>query len=313
MLRVFVACFVILLLFFTVQKMISGEELHRAWEDFPKLLFIPILFLSCLVSFTKASRFFFILRGHGVDLPFMKTVRLFVASQATSALPAGEAMRGWLVKQESDEEIKNLFAPVVLQMIYEVGSAMVIACTGSLFFRPFLLPMVIATSVLALIVVLITYENGLKKVIKRIPLAAKHAHNLTGFSSSIKKSIHTPRLLATNLSLAIATQISLGFILYLIARGFAVHLSLFSAIFIAALSIVFQTIGGVIPGGLGITEGGMSGVFLAFGTPLKQSIPIVLIFRLVTLVFFILTGLCVFIIFYAKIFFKPQSRITPAT
>ncbi len=91
-----------------------------------------------------------------------------------------------------------------------------------------------------------------------------------------------------------------GVVLYLICSHFPVPLNYLTSIYVFAAATVLGEIIPIAPGGVGATEGGMTGILVVLGMALGDGLVVVLLFRAATLVFGILLGLLFFLLFYSQ-------------
>jgi len=101
-----------------------------------------------------------------------------------------------------------------------------------------------------------------------------------------------PKLYAKSIGYSVTGWLIESFAVYLIFLGFNIDLNLPTIILIFAVSSI---IGGLsmLPGGIGLTEGGMVGLLLLEGIDYTSAISVVLLVRIVTLWFSVAIGLIV--------------------
>src|SRR5689334_14789652 len=93
----------LLVLVYVVSKAININDLNKVIFSFPREQLLMLLTLSFIINVLKAWRFLVLLRFNKIKISFFDTVKTYIASQTTSPLPGGEALRGILVKRESGE------------------------------------------------------------------------------------------------------------------------------------------------------------------------------------------------------------------
>jgi uncharacterized protein (TIRG00374 family) len=121
------------------------------------------------------------------------------------------------------------------------------------------------------------------------------------FEAFVNKDKKRPRrVLLELIGITLLAHLLGGVLLWLIFNGMSIQIGLPASVFIYSTSIVISGIGAVIPGGLGITEGGLFGVMSLFGIPPSLSVAVVLLFRVSTLLFSITVGAIFFATFYGK-------------
>ncbi len=88
------------------------------------------------------------------------------------------------------------------------------------------------------------------------------------------------------------------------------HLSFFQCFYIYAMSVIIGAVSGIVPGGIGFTEGGLTGLLVIMHISFQKAVPVVLIFRLINLVFYILIGIVFLLLFYTKSLLLSKNRET---
>jgi hypothetical protein len=91
-----------------------------------------------------------------------------------------------------------------------------------------------------------------------------------------------------------------GGLMWYITRVEGTHLTFFQGIFAATMAALIQGIFTIIPGGLGVTEGGLVGILSKFAIPWQKTISITLLYRLATLPLSILIAAFFLAFMYGK-------------
>jgi hypothetical protein len=99
-----------------------------------------------------------------------------------------------------------------------------------------------------------------------------------------------------------------GGLIWYIASLQGVHLSVFQSLFAAVVAVLIQSILAIIPGGLGVTEGGLIGVLTAFGIGWNKSVVITLLYRVLTLPLLIIIALFFLLIIYLPNIFRQLKK-----
>lgn len=292
-------------------RSLDFQKLLEILHQFSLWHIITLLLISSVIVLCKIWRFYILLQNSEVTITFWQTSKAFIASQSTTALPGGEATRGVILAKEITEPFAKTTGVVLTQAFLEVICALTIALIGSLFFPVFLGAYLIVGGIIACIVVLLLHPVLLPSLMKRlnhVPWIKAHSFKLTSTQKLLRitlfdKKFSLPRQsFMRAFGVGILSNIVGGLLIYMIAHFLQIeHLTLIKSVFIYASSIVVQSIGGISPGGLGFTEGALTGLLLAFALTVNQIVAFILIFRAVTLVFSLLIGLGFIGIFYRKI------------
>jgi uncharacterized protein (TIRG00374 family) len=218
-------------------------------------------------------------------------------------------MRGVLIKAETGTRFIKLSGPIMSQVLLELFSAAFLALIGSLYFEIFRVPVAIMMIILIVIIIVIinrqvleTIEGTFKRWKKVEAFLKKLAISQVGVRENLFDQDKT--LLKAFLLSLLAHTLG-GFLLYLIAQSFEVHLPLIKSIFVYATTILIQGLS-IVPGGIGFTEGGMTGILLLSQIEFAKVIAIVLVFRFVTLIFNMVLGAVFLLAFYSKHLFRKK-------
>ncbi len=302
--RLFFSVILLGVLIFVVQKAVNIKDLEDIIFNFPKEQLVFFLVLSFLIIVLKAWRFFVLLRNVDLRVSFFETVKAFIASQTASPLPGGEALRGILIHKETGANVKETAGPVITQAYLELISAALLALIGSLYFSILRVPIIIVIIVLSFLSLLLLSKRFLNFISSKLP-GKKFIKNilrkLKFAQAGIRENVFDKdQTFVKSLSLSLLSHFMAGILIFWIAKSYGINLNIFQSIFIAATSVLISTIASISPGGLGFTEGGMTGILLVFNVDLARALGIVLIFRFVTLVFSIVLGAVFLTIFYGK-------------
>ncbi len=107
--------------------------------------------------------------------------------------------------------------------------------------------------------------------------------------------------------MSILTHLIGGFLVFIIAHFYGADIDFFRSVFIYVSSIVIQGVASISPGGLGVTEGGMTGILLLSNVDISKALAIVLLFRVVTLLYSVILGLVFLTVFYGKSLLKKEK------
>lgn len=310
--------FVIVILF-VMSRAISWQDALAAIHALSWTSIFLIMGFVLVIGALKATRFFFILRYGKVDISWKNTVRIFIASQIMSPIPAGEVGRAMLFKRELDIHLSQTAGPVFLQALMELWTA-TLWILLSVFFVGFL----IGWWIVGLIVLLVILSAPLLLAKQLAPLLDRLKRR--GFTAAWIEKIqttfeHFEQLLSAQgkssalkfwiliVGLGLLVHAVGGGLLWYIAHLVGAHLTLLQGIFAAAMAALIQGIFTIIPGGLGVTEGGLVGVISSFGIPWQMTIAITLLYRIATLPLTMLVALCFLLPIYGKKILALTSKI----
>jgi len=306
---------------FLMSRVISWQDALQSVRALHWTSIAIIIGTVCMISLAKATRFFFILRYEHLNVSFWNTIRIFFASQAFTPLPGSEVARAMLFKKELDGHLKDLIGPVYFQALMELLTAVLLGIFASMFIK---LPLgwlfVGLWVLLAILLAVIACSKQLPRFfdllkrcgmtfawVDKAQMALQHYARLI----SSKGKINVRRFWVLVIGIGLLAHAVSGGLLWYIAQNQGVHISIFQSLFAAALAVLIQGALSFIPGGLGVTEGGLVGILTGFGVPWQSTIIITLLYRAATLVLPIVVAFFFLIFLYGRNVFRsaPQSSV----
>jgi len=295
---------------FLMSRAISWQDAKNSvlalrWNDIA--LIIGVVFA---ISLAKATRFYFILNYGDVPVSLMNTFRIFVASQAFTPMPGGELGRAILFKNELGVHLKEVAGPVFLQALMELWTAalwVVFAAflVGNIF-GIWIIGLFALLAILTAPLLLAKRLPGLLDILKRHGMAYKwidktqstFRHFGTLVSSKGKRKAW--RFWIVIVALGLLAHAVSGGLLWYIAHSVGGHITILQGIFATTAAALIQGIFTFIPGGLGVTEGGLVGILSGFAVPLPKTIVMILLYRVATLPLSIFISILFLTVIYGK-------------
>lgn len=288
--------------FYIILKSFSWQESYAllkvlSWTT------IGIFLASILaISAIKAARFFVILRAGNIRVPFLKTAMVFISSQAFTPLPGGEIGRAILFENKLHLTVEQVATPVYLQAVIEIWAAVCLAFVSIFFIKTsfgtwLTIGLLLLLVVLTVSILIPKKLNHLLHFFKRNGLKYAWVDTLSNILDTSEQFVVKKNgglrwgLWFSLLALGAASHGVAGGLLWYIARLQGVDLSFFQSIFAAVIAVLIQGIFGIIPGGLGVTEGGLLGVLSSFGVQWNRAVIITLLYRILTLPLLIIIAL----------------------
>jgi len=312
---IFSVLFLCVLLFIAV-KTVNIPELISLLQGVSMNHLITLCAISFTISLIKSWRFFILLKNNNIPISFWKNVTTFIAGHAATPLPAGEAVRGILLHKATGIRLFKTSSPIVTQAYLDLSSAAFLAFLGSLYYDVLVVPIFIIFALIAATTVVLIYKPLLEKMLSSLPdknifntFSSRMKNMQKGVRSNLiqKEKMRPNKIMVETFAMALITNILGGVLIKLSAQPFNVDIDIFRSIFIYSSSVVIQGLTTVLPGGLGFTEGAMTGIFVLSKVELSKAIAITVLFRSVTLIFSILIGLIFFLIFHSKFFLKHKK------
>ncbi len=278
------------------------EKLLLSLKHFKWALIIPILTLSTLNYIARFLRWEFYLRKIGIKIPLPKSFLVFTSGLTMSITPGkfGEALKSYLLKITDNVQISRSAPIVVVERLTDFIALVILALYGSFYFNygkklTLAIGFVILGGIFIVSKKKIFYIvlDQVKKVIGDKFTSKIHtAYNNT--LELIEPKILIPSILITIISWFFEC---IGF--YLVTYGYSVDISLNLATFIYSFSTIAGAIS-MLPGGLGLTEGSMTGLLILNKIPKDIAVAITIIIRFATLWFAVAIGLISLYIFQKK-------------
>lgn len=310
--RLAIALFILTLLVFLVYTKVDFKKAYDLVIKIP-FFYLPVFIaLSLSILVFKALAYFLLLNRANVKIQPLQSIKIFFASQLMTPLPGGEAGRVLITSHETNAEKSVSTGIVLTQGVIDILASIFVTLVGGLYFHLFRIPAVISLLILILIITIFTSKNAgetFLSILDKFNVSANNQKKITTFQQLLRKNILAdaaplPRrnILAVFILLIISKTAG-GFLIYTLSKALGANLSILQSIYIFGAGALVQSIA-IIPGGLGITEGSLAGLFLAFGVDPAKTVAMVILARLFTLGFNIAVGLVVFILFYRGLLFK---------
>lgn len=311
--KVLSTLFVLTVLGFVLAKTVNISDLQGLIINFPKRWLGLFLGISILITLLKVWRFLILLKEGNIKISFWNTLKVFVASQAITPLPGGEAARGVLVHKETGDKAVKITGPVLVQAFLEVLGAATLAALGSIFYEALRVVSIVFFLMLVGFSILILNSRLQKMIFNLLPEL-----RMINFIKLKMRSLQSQMIdvvvdrssglpdktIVKAFSLSLITNILGGLLIYLIAYSYESPLGILQSIFLYSASVVISGASAIAPGGLGFTEGGMAGLLIFFNQPWDKTLGIIVVFRAVTLAFAVFSGLIFLSVFYGKGFFR---------
>jgi uncharacterized protein (TIRG00374 family) len=273
------------------------ETLGRELSAFPWWAFAAALGLACtnyLVRFVKWELY---RRQLGIDLRRGESFGIFLAGFVMSVTPAklGEVLKSFLLRERHGVPIATS-APIVLaERLTDLIALIALAAVGALSFRLGTVVLVAGGALVAALAVAVgsrTVSRRLARLLGRLPVLRRQA-------AAVEELFRSAHVLcrAPNLPLPVLLSAAAWFCecvaMWVVFNAFpGAHAGLGTITFIYSLSTVAGALA-MMPGGLGVTEGGMAGLLVVLVPGLRSGVAsaTTILVRLATLWFAVLVGL----------------------
>lgn len=259
-----------LALFAALTLYADAHALAAALRAFRWELLLPLAALTGVNLFLRFLKWEYYLRLLGVRLTGQESGAIFLSNFALILTPGkvGSLLRSVFVRQASGVPVARTLPVIVAERLTD-GLGMLLMTCFALVAYPAAWPVValVLTAILLLLLVVQTRPLALwlLSLAGRVPLLARWSQQLEHFYGS-SYALLRPRPLLVGSVLGTASRSLEGVVLFVVLLGMGVAPSpatFAHALFIAALSNIIGVVV-MLPGGLGGTEGSMTGLLGLF-------------------------------------------------
>jgi glycosyltransferase 2 family protein len=240
----------------------------------------------------------------GIRPSTSQNIIIFLAAFMMAVTPGklGEVLKSYLLKGVNDTPITKSAPIIIAERLTDFIGLMVLIVAGAYVFGYARGLIVLFAVFFTSVTILLSWRRGslaLLRFIERIPLINRYSqHALSGY-----ESIHQllrPKVLSNAVLLSIAAWACecLGF--WIILNDFKVPPSFLKAVFIYSFSTIVGAVS-MLPGGLGTTEGSLTGLTMLAGAPKGIAVASTFIIRAATLWYAVAIGIVVTFFFQKKL------------
>ena len=283
-------------------------ELGGALRGFRLAYLAPVLALVLVNYGLRFARWHYYLRRCGARVPWRESAAVFLSGFALSITPArvGELLKCVLLRDEAGVKMSVSVPVVVADRVNDLVAICILVAAGMLRYSAARGASLLAIAAVAALVAVLAFSPWIAEGATRL-FARRFAKQSATPAEAVREAAGVFALLLRGRALVLGT--ALGVLawfaecaaLYLVLGGLGSwKLSLYAATFVYALS----TLGGalsLLPGGLGVTELGMTALLVLFGVPRETAVAAVLIVRLCTLWFAAGLGVVVYLLHQRRV------------
>ena len=263
--------------------------------------YIPlILFLTFLNYISRFLKWDYYLNSIGINIMRKDSLIIFFSGLMMSVTPAklGEVFKSHLLKELNDTEISQSVPVVFAERATDIIGLIILGFIGFSAFGYGKEVLVITISFILFAILIIQSKNICLRLIDYIegmPCVSKYAKNLHTSYESTYTLLNLKNLLIA-VSISIISWFFECIALFFVLKGFGVDVSLLASMFVFSFSTVAGALS-MIPGGLGVAEGSMTGLLVMDGVPKTIAVGATLIIRFCTLWFGVIIGVCTLFMF----------------
>ena len=292
-----IAIFVVLSIYADINDMITAFYSFK-WIYIPLILFLT--FLNYIFRFFKWDYY---LKNIGINISRKDSIIVFFSGLTMSVTPAklGEVFKSYLLKKLNDTEISRSVPIVFAERATDMIGLIILAAIG---FSAFGYGKEVLLIVMAFIILAILVIQSkriclrLIDLISRIRFFSKFADNFYALYESAYTLFGLKNVLIA-VSISVISWFFECLALFFVLKGFGVDASLLVSTFAFSFSTVAGAVS-MIPGGLGVAEGSITGLLVMDGIPKAIAVGSTLIIRFCTLWFGVGIGIIALSIFNNK-------------
>ena len=269
-------------LFFSDFNIISEQISNFKYE------FLPLILLLVSISWTPLLvRWQILLKKNDINIPIKKSFLLFLCGMSMSITPGHV---GELIKSQLMKTIYNIprtkTAPIIfVEKFYDLTGAIIASIIGIIILGMDISLILISVSILIVIIFLIYYRPIFEFILKRVTKTkffSKYSENLSD-SYEIVRNSTTPQISSISFGLSVLYWIIISVAVHFILLSFGIEsISVLKTISIYSSSVIIGAIS-FIPGGLGITEGSLIGLFSLEGIDISLALILSVMIRILTM------------------------------
>ncbi len=299
--------------FVLVLLLLALGDLRRTGEAVARFQWslLPLLFGASLINYAlRWLKWEYYCRLIHLALPPVESIVVFTSGLLMAVSPGkvGEVLKSFLIRELRGTEVSRTAPIVMAERLTDVVGLVLLASSGASLL-PYgwlvLLGTLIAVAGFVSLVQFRPLALALLQWSETLPLFRRFARSLTLFYESSAQLLAWKTLVPT-VALSVASWFFECLALYGIFLGLGMPLSLLVATFTHAFASLAGALS-MLPGGLGVVEGSLTGLLLTLGAQRAPAVAATLIIRVVTLWFAVLLGgLCLALIFPRL---RPRIRV----
>ena len=291
-------------------------ELLKAFESFKWQMLPAALALVCLSYGLRYLRWEFLLRRIDIRIAALPSILIFLSGLMMAISPAklGELIKSFLLKDLADVKISRSSPIIVIERLTDLIAVVILGGIGSLTYGAGKEILVVTSILVGAFIIIVQWRTlslKLLKLTESIPLVKRVSHHMEEFYESsyslVKARNLLPAVLVSTASWFIECVAS-----WLLLTGLGYEMELLLVVFIFVIATLAGALA-MIPGGLGIAEASMTGLFIRNGIGKSGAVAATLLIRLTTFWFTIvlgIIGLTLYGVLYSR---KPEPETSSVT
>ena len=253
-----------------------------------KINYLPLILFLVTASWCPVFiKWHFLLKNCEIDIPLTRSITVFLSGLAFDITPGklGALMKSQILKTSFNIP-RTKTAPIVLvEKVYDLIGAILASIIGIIILGMDVYLIIIAILVLAMVFFFLYYRPASELFFKRVTKTkffSKYVENISEFNKTVQKSTNV-KVATICILLAVTYWFIVSTAVYYTLIGFDINiLDYLKVLSIYAISILLGAIS-FIPGGVGITEGALAGLFTLEGIDVSTALILSVIIRIFVL------------------------------
>lgn len=300
--KVWIIIFFAIIIYIAMGVYVDFEKLSLTISHFRWQYFLLLIFLVTIEYFIRYIKWDIFLKIAGVRLDPKESLFVFFSGLSMIVTPGklGEIWKSWLIRDISGDELSKTLPAVIMDRLTDVVSLILLSFTGIFYYRDSMSLLIILSLSCAVFYIAIrsrTISRKMKTFIEK--RFGKYTNNMQLMHEIMNKAMEPKVFVSLSMLNALAWFFEcMGF--YYVIMGFGQSMNISLSTFIFSFS---SLAGGVsmIPGGIGVTEAGVSGLLMLNGISPAVSVGAALILRMGSFWYGAILGFTVYVLFKRRI------------
>ena len=260
-----------------------------------KIGYLPLILFLVTASWCPVFiKWHFLLKNCEIDISLTKNIAVFLSGLAFDITPGklGALMKSQILKTGFNIPRTKTVPIVIVEKVYDLIGAILASIIGIIILGMDTYLIIIAILVLSVIFFFVYYRPASELFFNRImklKFFSKYIENISGFYETVQKSTNV-RAATICILLALAYWFMVSAAVYYTLIAFDVNiLDYLKVLAIYSTSTLLGAIS-FIPGGVGITEGTLAGLFTLEGISISTALILSVMIRVLTLWYSVSVG-----------------------
>ncbi len=295
--KLIISLFLAVVVYSGVSFFADIDKLWKTLATFEAKIFLWACLLTCGNYFFRFLKWHFYLTHLDISVAWPRSLGVFLSGLVMSVTPGkiGEVLKAYLLKCSDGVPMTKTTSVVVAERVTDLIGVLFLALVGVASFTSARVVVAVGGAAVLVSLVVVSSERlclGMLSLIARLPRMGSVSEKMKGFYRNMKSLVKPwPLFVGCLLSVFGWSLEALAF--FFLLRGFpGLQAELFTAFMVYSVSTAAGALS-FLPGGLGVTEGGMIALILETvkGATRTIAVAATILIRLATLWFGVAVGL----------------------